>query len=495
MEQLFGLIPGYWTPEAAFRMIYVLNTLVALGLIFLDRKEPAATMAWIMMLYLLPFFGLFLYLIFSQNIARHKIYKMSKSEENRLDFLLSYQMKEMDEGYFFYPNEVTEKWSHMVRLHQRYADSFLTSDNDVELITDGKKKYHKMMRDIRRAEKRINICSFIIKKDVVGRKLIALLTEKARQGVEVRLLMDALGSKQITAFDLREFERAGGRYAFFFKPRIRHLYFRINYRNHRKIAVIDDRIGYTGGFNVAKEYLGYKRKFGYWRDTDLRLRGDAVIALNERFYMDWRYASGEELDLLDLSVSDMTPQEHGPGSTPVQIVSCGPESPKEEVKQGFMRMITYARKNIYLQTPYLVPDRSLLDSLIMAAQSGIDVRIMIPCMPDHPFVYRTTLLNAGELIAAGARVYIYEKGFLHAKTMVVDGEVSTAGSTNFDIRSFKLNFETNAFIYDKRFAARMEAQFRADMKCAREYTQDDRDNISLGAHLLESISRLLTEIL
>ena len=183
------------------------------------------------------------------------------------------------------------------------------------------------------------------------------------------------------------------------------------------------------------------------------------------------------------------------GDIPIQIVSCGPESDKEEIKMAFMKMITNARKNIYIQTPYLVPDESMMESLRMAARSGIDVRIMIPCMPDHPFVYRTTLYNAGKLIDDGARIYIYENGFLHAKTLSVDGEVCTVGSANFDIRSFRLNFESNAFIYDKDVTADLDSHFISDIELSRPYTREDRDNISLYEKAAESISRLLTEIL
>ena len=475
--------------------IYGLNTLLALYLIFADRKDATTTMAWIMILYLIPGFGLLLYLILSQNLSRRKLFKVSPDEESKQDFLMAYQVESMDEDEFFYPNEITRKWSSMIRLNQIYAKSFLTTNNDVELLTDGRQQFHRMMQDIRHAKKRIHVCYFIIKNDGVGTKFIDLLTKKAEEGVEVRLLMDALGSKQITAAKLRRFKQAGGQYAFFFKPFIRHLYFRINYRNHRKIVVIDDEIGYTGGFNVAREYLGYKKKFGYWRDSHLRICGDAVISLNKRFMLDWRYASSDMADYDPFAEAAEATVDNEDGTVPIQIVSCGPESPKQEVKQAFMKMITSAEKRIYIQTPYFVPDRPVLETLIMAAQSGIDVRVMIPCMPDHPFVYRTTLYNAGELIQAGVKIYIYEHGFLHAKTLTVDGEVSTVGSTNFDIRSFRLNFETNAFLYDRRFAAAMEEQFHRDMLLSREYTAEDREHISAKEYILESISRLLTEIL
>ncbi len=476
-------------------VVYILNFIIAMGIIFIDKKEPSASMAWIMMLYLLPVVGLVLYIIFSQHIAQSKLYRMQDKEMERVDFLLSYQMDMMGERDYFYPSEVTRKWSHMIRLNQSYGGALLTANNNVELISDGKLKYHRLMEDIRHAEHRINIMYFIIKDDAVGRKLIDLLTKKAEEGVEVRLLMDALGSKQINRFKLKKFREAGGKYAFFFKPFMRLIQLRLNYRNHRKIAIIDDRIAYTGGFNMAREYLGYKKKFGYWRDCHIRITGDAVMSMTARFFFDWRFASGEKVDILAESMKSITEEGEKAGDMPVQVVSSGPESSKEEIKHSLMKMITYAKKTIYLQTPYLVPDRAMMDSLVMAAQSGVDVRIMIPRQPDHPFVYWTTLANAGELIKAGAKVYIYKKGFLHAKTLVVDGEVGTVGSANFDIRSFRLNFETNAFVYDRKFAAEMEETFMNDIKSSVEYTAKDRENVDIFQHMLESVSRLLTEIL
>ena len=474
-------------------IIYILNMLISLGLIFLDDKSPTATMAWIMILYIMPVVGLLLYLILSQNIARQQIFRMTEEEEAGMGTLLDWQKEAVKDEIPDDPSEVTSKWREMISMNLDYADALLTGNESIELIYDGKEMFERLCKDIENARYTIKLCYFIVKDDFVGKRLITLLTEKASQGVKVRLLMDALGSRSIGRSELREFKKAGGSYAFFFKPFIRHLYFRINYRNHRKIAIIDNDIGYIGGFNIAKEYLGYKKKFGYWRDTQMIIRGNAVASLNERFYQDWRYASKEELHLIDQSMKYAF--KANSGDIPVQIVSSGAESEKEEVKMAFIRMITGARKNIFIQTPYLVPDAPMMEALIMAARSGVDVRIMIPCLPDHPFVYRTTLYNAGRLIREGARIYIYENGFLHAKTLTVDGEVCTTGSTNFDIRSFRLNFESNAFIYDREVTGRMDEQFLRDMEKCRPYTASDRENISVKEKALESISRLLTEIL
>ena len=488
-EQLGQLI----TVPHIMLVVYILNALIAFGLIFFDDKSATATMAWIMVLFMVPAIGLFLYIILSQNIARHKIFKMSEKEEEGIGALIGWQKDAVKNRLSDDPTTPWYKWKDLIALNLDYADSLLTFNDSVETIFDGQEMFDRLCKDIREAKYTIKLCYFIVKDDFVGQKLIDLLTEKAKEGVKVRLLIDALGSRSIGYTDLRAFKKAGGQYAYFFKPIIRHMFFRINYRNHRKLAIIDNKIGYIGGFNIAKEYLGYKKKFGYWRDTQLIIKGNALTALNERFYLDWRYSSKESVELLDQSIR----YAYNPDSKdiPIQIVSCGPESPKEEVKMAMMKMINSAKKSVYIQTPYLVPDAPMLETIAMAARSGLDVRIMIPSIPDHPFVYRTTLYNAGKLINEGAKIYIYENGFLHAKTMTVDGEVCTAGSTNLDIRSFRLNFESNAFIYDKNVTGKMNEQFEKDMELSRPYTAEDRAKISVWEKIAESISRLLTEIL
>ena len=492
MAGVLSAIGSYLTLSHVMVIIYALNFLIALYIIFGDTKSPTATMAWIMILFMVPAVGLILYLILSQNIARMKIYKMSDEEKLGINTLVNVQKDAINIPAYSPDINISGRWKHMMSLNLDYADSVVTGNESVELVFDGREMFDRMIRDIRNAKYTIKACFYIIKDDEIGREFIAALTEKAREGVKVRLLLDALGSRQIGHSELREFKAAGGQVAFFFKPFARNLFFKINYRNHRKIVIIDNETGYIGGFNIAREYLGYKKKFGYWRDTQLIIRGDALAELNRRFYMDWRYATKEKLNLIESSIAHSF--NHS-GNIPIQIVSSGPESPKEEIKRAMMRMITGARESIYIQTPYLVPDESMMESLAMAARAGVDVRIMIPCKPDHMFVYRTTLFNAGRLINEGVHVYIYDNGFLHAKTLTVDGEVTTVGSANFDIRSFRLNFETNAFIYDEEVTERMNLQFEKDMEQSREYTAEDRAGISAWERIAESISRLLTEVL
>lgn len=487
MAFFFSLFSEYsWTA-----VIYSVDLIIALTIIFLERKNPSASLAWILVLFVFPLVGIFFYVMLSQNISRQKIYRLSDREQKVIDDELEYQIREFDREDFAFSQETAQRWKHMIKLNQVYGLSYLTQNNDVEVFTDGKRMFHHLMQDIRRAEKSINIMYYIIKDDMVGRKFLRVLTEKARQGVEVRLLMDAIGCRFITKRRLREFTAAGGRVAYFFKPRLKYLTLKLNYRNHRKIAVIDGQTGYIGGFNIANEYLGFKKKFGYWRDTHVRISGGAALDLNGTFLMDWRFASREAVELTDFYFD---PAEDK-GLSPVQIVSSGPNSVREEIKRSMMRMITFAEKTVYLQTPYFIPDPSMLESLKMAAQSGVDVRIMIPCMPDHIFVYWATYAYCGELIRSGARVFIYDNGFLHAKTLVVDGEVATVGSANFDRRSFRLNFESNAFIYDQRVAEKMDELFLRDMEHGHELTLEEYGRRSVIIRFKEAISRLLSDIL
>lgn len=470
--------------------VYIINSLLALTVIFNERKAPAATLAWIMVLMFIPIVGFIFYLVFNQNLSRSKINRLTEKEEFVTSAALKQQMDAMDRDDYPFIKKSSEKWKHLIKLNQVYGRAYYTQDNKIDLFTDGRKLFDSLIADIKSAENSINAEYYILKRDKIGREFIEALTEKAREGVQVRLLLDAMGSRYITRGVLKDFTRAGGKVGYFFKPKFMLFGLKLNYRNHRKIVVIDSKIAYTGGYNIAREYVGEKKKFGYWRDTHVRIRGGAVYDLNSRFILDWRFTTREQLEAVPSSF-----ESNGEGNTGIQIVSCGPEAPKEEIKRAFMRMITYAKKNVYVQTPYFVPDPSIIESLKMAAQSGIDVRIMIPCMPDHMFVYWATYAYVGELLRSGARVFIYDNGFLHAKTLVVDGEVGTVGSTNFDNRSFRLNFETNAFVFDRELAEKMEDTFEKDMAKGHELTLKHYNDRSLIIKFKEAISRLLADIL
>lgn len=484
-------LPSWLSISGIITATYAISIIIAFTIIFLERKNPSATLAWILILFMIPGVGILLYVFLSQNMARKKIFHLTNFEHTFIGTALQEQINSMKSKQFVFSNPEARKWKDMILLNQTYGRSFFTQDNRLSIFAHGSHKFDSLLIDIKNATQTINVMYYIVKNDAMGRSLIDALTVKAREGVEVRLLIDAMGGRQLSDRHLLKFRRAGGKYAFFFPPKFKYFHMKLNYRNHRKMVIIDGEIGYIGGFNVGNEYVGKKKKFGNWRDTHLRLTGSCVQDINARFLLDWRFASKEEVFLSAAYYSENIQT----GTTGIQIVACGPDSPRSEIKHAYLKMISSAKKNIYIQTPYFVPDASIMESLKNAIFSGVDVRIMIPCMPDHMFVYWATYSYVGELLNAGARIYIYNNGFLHAKTLCVDGEVASVGSANFDIRSFELNFEANAFIYDMADVYKLESIFEADMAYSEELTKQKYKSRSLIIKFKESISRLLSDLL
>lgn len=474
-----------------FEVILIINILIALAIIFLERKDTSATLAWIMVLLFIPILGTIFYIVFSQNISRQKIFRLYENEEEMISASLKKQSEAIGEGTFEFENKIAAKWTDLIKLNQSCSHAYFTQDNSIELFIDGKEKMKALFDDIENAKSYVNVQYFIIKKDIVGDAFLKLLIRKAMEGVEVRLLVDALGSRGINKELVRELKESGGQYAEFFPSKFKLFNTKLNYRNHRKIVIIDNEIGYVGGFNIAREYVGLKRKFGYWRDTHLKIRGGSVLDLNARFLLDWRSATREKFNMEEVFMEE----QEGSGNIGVQIVSSGPDNTREEIKHGFFKMITSAKKSIYIQTPYFVPDAPILEGLKMAAQSGVEVNVMIPCMPDHMFVYWATYSYVAELMEEGANVYIYDNGFLHAKVLAVDDEICTVGSTNFDRRSFKLNFEANAFIYDAEFTSKIVDSFKEDIKLSHKLTQELYDQRGSWIKIKEVFSRILSDVL
>jgi cardiolipin synthetase len=317
--------------------------------------------------------------------------------------------------------------------------------------------------------------------------------------VEVRVLFDGMGGRFMSKKLLDNMKAHKIKIGVFFPAALGKINFRINYRNHRKIAVIDGKIGYVGGFNIGKEYVDGSKKFGHWRDTHLRIVGEAVNGLELRFGLDWNYATKEDIFNSDkyfkpLEEMNILPK-NGDDVLRMQIISSGPDSETKLIRDNYIEIINNAKDHVYIHTPYFIPDEAFMSALNVAARSGVDVRLMIPCMPDHPFVYSATLSWAGTLLEAGGKVYTYERGFLHAKSVMADGKVACVGTANMDIRSFELNFEVNAMIYDEEVTTELEDNFMRDIYDSEEYTFDMYKNRSLLQRIKEQVSRLLSPLL
>ncbi|WP_347549709.1 cardiolipin synthase [Pseudalkalibacillus hwajinpoensis] len=472
-------------------ILFVLNLVFATVVIFLERKDAGATWAWLMVLFFIPFLGFIMYLIFGQNLSRRRLFDWENIKKVGIEDLIDEQVSEIKEGIYPFRHEEIAKHKDVIYMHLVNDDAVLTQDNSIELFTDGKEKFDTLIEDIGRAKDHIHFQYYIFQKDSLGKRIVDKLIEKAQEGVKVRVLYDEMGSRKTRKRFFRELMKAGGEVEVFFPSRIPYVNTRLNYRNHRKLVIIDGNLGYVGGFNVGNEYLGLNPKFGYWRDTHLRIEGSAALAMQTRFLLDWNHASHFKVDYEE----NYFPVISSTGKAGIQIVSSGPDSEWEQIKNGYIKLITSAKRTVFIQTPYFIPDASLLDALRIAALSGVDVRLMIPNKPDHPFVYWATYSYVGELLKAGARIYIYQNGFIHAKTITVDGEISSVGTANIDVRSFRLNFEVNAFIYDEEMTRQLEAIFIKDMEKSDELTDSGYHERSIWIRFKESISRLLSPIL
>jgi cardiolipin synthase A/B len=373
----------------------------------------------------------------------------------------------------------------------RDVQVYLTRDNRLGAYTNGYDLYHDLFDAIQSASHHIHIEIYIIRNDETGRRFISALAERARDGLEVRLLYDDVGGLKLPPGFFDEILSAGGSVANFLPSLIPRINLRANFRNHRKIAVFDGDTGFVGGYNIGDEYLGKDKTKGFWRDTHLKVQGSAVFSLQLQFIEDWNFSVKEKLVIQP----QYFPSPRITGTAPVQVASGGPDTKWNKIKDALLRMIYGAEESIYIQSPYFIPDMSTFDALRVASLSGVDVRLIIPNKPDHPFVHWASRSYAGELMDAGVRTYIYENGFIHSKMVVVDGSVATIGSANWDIRSFKLNFETNAFIYDQRFANTLKEIFLLDLEHCVELTHDVYARRSVFIRMKESVSRLLSPIL
>lgn len=470
----------------------ILNIFLAIALIFLERRDATSTWAWLLVLFFIPIFGFIIYLMFGRRLREKHLFRWEGRNKIGIDQLINYQMSAIENNTFEFRKDELEKYKDMIYLHLRNNDAVLTQDNAMEVFNDGTDKFEALIADLEQATNHIHIQYYIFRLDHLGKRILDVLERKAKEGVEVRLLFDDMGSRGLYKRHFNQLIRYGGKVEAFFPSILPLINTRLNYRNHRKIVVIDGSAAYIGGFNVGDEYLGKAKKFGYWRDTHLRIEGSAVHPIQTRFLLDWNQASAEK----DIEYNEQYfPAIPRKGDISMQIVSSGPDSEWEQIKDGYLKMIFRAKKYIYIQTPYFIPDISFLDALRIACLSGVDVRIMIPNKPDHVFVYWATYSNVGHLLKAGAKIYIYDNGFLHAKQIVIDDEVATVGTANIDVRSFKLNFEVNAFIYDPTAAHQLAELFEQDLLVSRELTLENYQQRSFGIRLKESMAHLISPIL
>lgn len=493
-----------WTWDVIRRIIEVLwliNIAFAIWTVFRSRRDIASTWAWLLVLSVFPVVGFILYMFIGRQMSHDQIFSI-QDEQKKIRQKYLEKQKDLVQDHELLPKaDRFARDRQLVNLFLSLNDSVVTFNNRVHVFTDGKKKFAKLIEDINNAKDHVYIEYYTFYSDNLGKRVLAALEAAAQRGVKVRVLYDLSGSRGTTYKFFSHLEELGGlAQAFVSAPKARFQTPRLNYHLHRKLVIIDGQIGYIGGFNIGDQYLGESPKFGYWRDTHLRVVGQAAMMMTIRFAMDWnttcRKTHKERIDLEEEFKSfELVPPTNDPDETAMQIVSSGPDNEEYSIRRGYESIISSARKYVYIQSPYLIPEDSVLEALVIAARSGIDVRIMIPCMPDHPFVYRATEYYAKYLVNNGVKVYKYDNGFIHAKTMVSGNNIASVGSANMDYRSYRLNFEVNAFAYNEKLAATLKEDFMKDIEKSTLLTPEYFASQSNWRKFKQYFSRLLSPIL
>ena len=478
------------TGSQLVNVLFVLNIILALMVVAFERRKPTATLSWLLVMLFLPGFGFILYLFLGQDLRKERLFYIKEGEERELYPLVKQQDESFHNNQLISRNSWINDYKELVHLHLK-NQAVYTEDNSVEIFVDGHALFQDMKAALERAQQYIHLEYYIIRNDNLGRAIRDILIRKARSGVEVKLLYDGMGCMHLPRNFFRPLIEAGGQTAIFYPPLFPYINLRVNYRNHRKLCLIDGEEGFEVGFNIGDEYLGISKQFGFWRDTHIRIRGSAVDDMQLRFLLDWRYAARDNF-IID---GRYFPARSRQGSTGIQIVSSGPDSKWSAIKNGYVKMINSARYNIYLQTPYFVPDDSILEAMKIAALSGVEVCLIIPGKPDHLFIHWASLSYVGELLEAGVRCYTYNRGFIHSKMMVADGLISSVGTANLDIRSFDLNFEINAFIYNEEVSQRLKTVFLKDLQDCTEITIEGYMARSVSVRIKEAFCRLLSPLL
>ena len=493
-----------WTWDVVRRLIEILwliNIAFAIWTVFRTRRDIASTWAWLLVLSALPIVGFILYLFVGRKLSNDDIFNIRMEQREYRDKYVRQQERLLKRHKLLLQSERLARARQLISLSASLDSALVTFNNRVKVFIDGKKLFQQMIADFDQAGDHIYVEFYTFYSDNLGKQILAALERAAKRGVKVKVLYDLSGSRGTTYKFFAHLEELGGEaQPFNSKANKRITTPRLNYHLHRKIVAIDGKLGYIGGFNIGDQYLGEDPKFGYWRDTHLRVAGQAVIALTARFGMDWnttcRKTKKERVDLDKLLADLEIERPSDPGQdVAMQIVSSGPDNDNFAIRRAYESIISSARQYVYIQTPYLIPGEPILESLIIAARSGIDVRVMIPCMPDHPFVYRATEYYAKYLVNNKVKVYKYNNGFIHAKTMVSGNNLASVGSANQDYRSYRLNFEANAFTYNEELTAQLKQIFENDIQDSTLLTPEYFDQQSNWRKVKQYFSRLLSPVL
>ena len=473
--------------DLAISVFFIINIVITVMVVILERKRPEKTIAWLLIIVLLPPLGVLFYIFLGRNWKRHKL---NNEISPIIKELINHALNKID----------SSEYISLIELLGNNSDSPIFVDNDIEIYKNGIEKFDALKCELLKARHHIHMEYYIVKNDIIGNEIKDILIRKSQEGVKVKFILDRVGSIKLGKAYIAELITAGVevlQYSYFLAPLLRSINTQINYRNHRKIVVIDGITGFIGGINIGDEYLG-KSKLGYWRDTHLMVKGDFVLGLQAVFLDDYITIKKalKEYTFDDDNFESYFPicQKHS--GKVMQLVKSGPDSPFPAIMQGTLKMINMAKHHIYITTPYFVPSESIMEALKIAALSGIEVKILFPGKYDHFLVYYASRTFLYELMKCGAKVYLYDKNsFVHAKTMTIDSKLSSVGTANMDMRSHELNYEINAVIYDEGKTQELEKMFYDDISNSVEMTIKYYESLPKIIKLTEAMARTFSSLL
>lgn len=471
-------------------LVLLITIVVMIVVIIMGNHDPIKTISWILILFLLPVGGIILYIYFGFNPRKRKMIRFKEmSDRMSLDRLIQDQLIRLNHKIFLTDERLFPK-RQMMKLLLNNSKAIITEHNHVRVLNNGRQTFGSIIYELEKACDHIHFEFFIIEDDQIGNKIKDILIRKALAGVETKVLYDDIGSWSLPRSFIRELTSAGVHVSSFLPVRTYAFANKVNYRLHRKIIVVDGKIGFVGGINIADRYLRGLGKNNRWRDIHLRLEGESVRSLQAIFLLDWNFANGTT--------------EYGPRYFPantvtekrlIQIVSSGPDSDWQSIMQAYFAAISTALQYVYISTPYFLPNESIMTAMKTAALAGIDVRLLLPEKNDSWIVGKSSRSYLKELLEAGVHVYFYLKGFTHSKLMIVDDVFSSVGTANMDIRSFNQDFEANALIYDEMITLQLKQDFLDDIAQSKEIFYDDWEERSMWEKAQESVARLFSPLL
>ncbi|HLV69842.1 MAG TPA: cardiolipin synthase [Xanthomarina sp.] len=477
-------------------IIYVIVLMLVCYRVIVDTQNTTKTLAYLLLVFFVPIIGMIIYFSFGVNYRIRKMYDKKLMTNENLQLKLEKELISYSKGVLKDGDGTVRENKKLVNLILKENLSPLTNSNNVKLLINGEEKFPDVLEGIAHAKKHIHIEYYIFEDDNIGVQIIDLLLKKVAEGVVVRFIYDDFGSRSIRNKQVKRLREGGVKVFPFYKIKLIAFANRINYRNHRKIIIIDGHTSFVGGINVSDRYINTEpnKNKVYWRDTHLKIVGPATWYLQYLFLCDWNFCAQDHMEINNILFPDYQ-SFHSSQDKYVQITASGPDSDVPTIKFALLQAINLAEKEVLITTPYFIPSNSIMDALLISAKSGVSVKLIVPDKSDSKLVNAAACSYYEAMLKSGVEIYRYKKGFVHAKTLVIDDEIAVVGTANMDVRSFDLNFEVNAIIYDEEIANQLQKTFYEDLISTEKIELEQWQNRSVFYKFLDKLARLFSPML